>query len=134
MADWRKLALEAILADGEIDEAEVRVLQKELWADGKIDAKEVEFLIELRNIAQKKAKAKKKEVNPKFESLFFKAIEQNVLRDGQISSKEADWLRKMLFADGKIDDNEKKFLARIKKAATKTSPKFEQLYQECVAR
>jgi hypothetical protein len=25
-------------------------------------------------------------------------------------------------------------LARIKKAATKTSPKFEQLYQECVAR
>jgi hypothetical protein len=134
MADWRKLALEAILADGEIDEAEVRVLQKELWADGKIDAKEVEFLIELRNSAQKKAKAKKKEVNQKFENLFFKAIEQNVLRDGQISAKEADWLRKMLFADRKIDDNEKKFLTRIKKAATKTHPKFEQLYQECVAR
>lgn len=132
MADWRKLALEAILADGEIDEAEVRVLQKELWADGKIDAKEVEFLIELRNRAQKKAKGK--DLLPKFESLFFKAIEQNVLRDGQISAKEADWLRKMLFADGKIDDNEKKFLTRIKKAAIKTHPKFEQLYQECVAR
>src|SRR5579871_3709747 len=110
MADWRKLALEAILADGEIDDAEVRVLQKELWADGKIDAKEVEFLIELRNSAQKKAKSKKAEVNPKFETLFFKAIEQNVLRDGRISAKEAGWLRRMLFADGKIDDNEKKFL------------------------
>src|SRR5262249_58191312 len=134
MADFRKLALEAILADGAIDDAEVRVLQKELWADGKIDAKEVEFLIELRNSAQKKAKAKKKDVNPKFETLFFKAIEQNVLRDGQISAKEADWLRKMLFADRKIDDNEKKFLTRIKKAAKKTSPAFEQLYQECVAR
>jgi uncharacterized tellurite resistance protein B-like protein len=134
MADWRKLALEAILADGEIDDAEVRVLQKELWDDGKIDAKEVEFLIELRNTAQKKAKAKKAQVNPKFETLFFKAIEQNVLRDGRISGREAGWLRKMLFADGKIDDNEKKFLTRIKKAATKTSPDFDQLCQECLAR
>ncbi len=134
MADWRKLALEAILADGKIDDPEVKILQRELWADGKIDAKEIEFLIELRNSAQKKAKSKKEDVNPKFELLFFKAIEQNVLRDGQITSKEADWLRKMLFADGKIDANEKKFLTRIKKSATKTSPKFEQLYQECVAR
>src|SRR6516165_7448811 len=133
MADWRKLALEAILADGKIDDAEVRVLQKEFWADGKIDAKEVEFLIELRNIAQKKAKAKKEEVNPKFEALFFKAIEQNVLRDGRITAKEAGWLRRMLFADKKIDDNEKKFLTRIKKAATKTSPDFDQLCQECLA-
>jgi hypothetical protein len=134
MADWRKLALEAIVADGQIDDAEVKLLQRELWADGKIDAKEVQFLIELRNTAQKKAKAKKTTVNPKFETLFFKAIEENVLRDGQISAKEAEWLRKMLFADRKIDDNEKKFLSRIKKAAKKTSPAFEQLYQECVAR
>jgi uncharacterized tellurite resistance protein B-like protein len=133
MADWRKLALEAILADGTIDDAEVKILQRELWADKKIDAKEVEFLIDLRNSAQKKAKAKKVDVNPKFETLFFKAIEQNVLRDGKISAKEANWLRKMLFADRKIDDNEKKFLGRIKKAASKTSPEFDQLYQECVA-
>src|SRR5487761_517717 len=133
MADWRKLALEAILADGKIDDPEVKILQRELWADGKIDAKEVEFLIDLRNSAQKKAKAKKEEVNPKFETLFFKAIEENVLRDGKISAKEANWMRKMLFADGKIDDNEKKFLNRIKKAATKTSPEFERLYDECAA-
>ena len=133
MADWRKLALEAILADGKIDDAEVRVLQKEFWADGKIDAKEVEFLIELRNRAQKKAKAKGKDVNPKFETLFFKAIEQNVLRDGQISAKEADWLRKMLFADGKIDADEKNFLKSLKSKAKKTSSQFDALYEECVA-
>jgi uncharacterized tellurite resistance protein B-like protein len=133
VADFRKLAVEAILADGTIDDAEVRVLQKELWADGKIDAKEVEFLIELRNAAQKKAKAKKAEVNPRFETLFFKAIEQNILRDGQISGRETKWLRKMLFADNKIDDNEKKFLTRIKKAATKTSPDFDKLCQECLS-
>ena len=134
MADFRKLALEAILADGAIDDAEVRVLQKELWADKKIDPSEVGFLIELRNSAQKKAKAKKGKVNPKFEALFFKAIEQNVLRDGKIDAKEANWLRKMLFADRKIDDNEKKFLKRLKKSAKKTSPAFDQLYQQCVER
>lgn len=133
MTDWRKLAMEALVADGQIDDNEVKLLQRVLWEDGKIDAKEVQFLIELRNTAQKKAKAKKLTLNPKFETLFFKAIEENVLRDGQISAKEADWLRKMLFADRKIDDNEKKFLNRVKKAATKTSPAFERLYQECVA-
>jgi uncharacterized tellurite resistance protein B-like protein len=134
MADWRKLAMDAILADGEIDDAEVRVLQKELFADQKIDKEEVQFLIELRNSAQKKAKAKKITVNPKFETLFFKAIQHNVLRDGRIDAKEANWLRTMLFADKKIDDNEKKFLKRIHKEATQKSPEFEQLYQECAAR
>jgi hypothetical protein len=134
MAQWRKVALAAILADGEIDEAEVKVLRKELWADGEIDTDEVKFLIELRNEAQKRARARNAEVNPKFEQLFFKAIEQNVLKDGKIDTREANWLRNMLFADGKIDANEKKFLTRIKKAATGgTSTAFEKLYQECMA-
>ncbi|MHB1425546.1 MAG: tellurite resistance TerB family protein [Gemmataceae bacterium] len=134
MADWRKLAMETILADGEIDDAEVRILKKELFADAEIDSEEVQFLIELRNKAQKRAKTNATEVNPKFETLFFKAIQQNVLRDGKIDAEEANWLRTMLFADRKIDENEKKFLKRMKKEATHVSPEFEQLYQECVAR
>jgi uncharacterized membrane protein YebE (DUF533 family) len=134
MADWRKVAVAALLADGKIDDTEVKVLKKELWEDGKIDQDEVKFLVELRNAAQKKAKARKEEVNPKFEALFFKAIEENVLADGTIDAQEAAWLRAMLFADRKIDANEKKFLAKIKKAAKSTSPQFEQLYQECMAK
>jgi uncharacterized membrane protein YebE (DUF533 family) len=134
MADWRKVAVAALLADGKIDDTEVKVLKKELWEDGKIDQEEVKFLVELRNAAQKKAKARKEEVNPKFEALFFKAIEENVMADGTIDAQEAAWLRAMLFADRKIDANEKKFLARIKKAARSTSPEFEQLYQECMAK
>jgi hypothetical protein len=136
MADdkWRKIAIAAILADGQIDEAEVKVLRRELWADGKIDEEEVRFLIDLRNAAQKKAKAAKAEVSPKFEQLFFKAVEENVLQDGRIDAAEAKWLRDMLFADKKIDANEKKFLTKIKKAARSTSPEFEQLYQECMAK
>ncbi len=134
MADFKKLAITTLLADGKIDDDEVRALKRELWEDGQIDQDEVRFLIELRNQAQKKAKAKKEEVNPKFTALFFQAIEQNVLKDGTIDAAEAGWLREMLFADGKIDEDEKKFLARIKKAAKSTSPQFNNLYEECMSR
>src|SRR5436309_1563002 len=103
MADWRKLAISTILADGKIDDDEIKALKKELWEDGQIDQEEVKFLIDLRNAAQKKAKAKKEEVNPKFTAMFFKAIELNVLKDGNIDAAESGWLREMLFADGKID-------------------------------
>ncbi len=130
MADWRKVALTAILADGKIDDDEVKVLRKELYADGKIDKEEVEFLIELRNAAQKKAKGA--EINAKFETFFFKAIQDNVLGDLSIDAEEANWLRKMLYADKKIADNEKKFLAKLKKTATSTSPEFDKLYEECM--
>ena len=132
MAEWRKLAVQLTLADGKIDDDEVKILKKELWADGKIDKQEVDFLIELRNAAQKKAKARKQHVNANFEKLFFRAIEENVLKDGQIDAAEARWLEKMLFADGKIDANEKKFLARLKKGAKKTSPAFDALYAKCL--
>ena len=119
MADWRKLAINTLLADGKIDDDEVKALRKELWEDGKIDMEEVKFLIELRNAAQKKAKAKKEEVNPKFTALFFKAIEENVLKDGKIDAAEAGWLREMLFADGKIDADERKFLERSRRPPRK---------------
>jgi uncharacterized membrane protein YebE (DUF533 family) len=132
MADWKKLAISTLLADGKIDDDEVKVLKKELYADGKIDKGEVNFLIELRNAAQKKAKGAA--VNPKFETLFFNALEDNVLKDGKIDTAEAKWLRTMLFADGKIDASEKKFLTKLKNGATKTSPAFETLYTECMGK
>jgi hypothetical protein len=130
MADWRKLAISALLADGVIDDTEVKVIKKELYADGKIDRQEVEFLVELRNEAQKKAKGAP--MHSGFENLFFKAVQDNVLDNGIISTKEANWLRKMLYADNKIDESEKKFLKKLKGAATKTSPAFDALYAECV--
>jgi hypothetical protein len=132
MADWKKLAAAAILADGRIDDAEVKLLRKELLADKKIDKQEVSFLIELRNEAQKKAKARKAKVNPAFEKFFFDAIAMNVLADKTIDKAEAAWLRKMLYADKKIDENEKRFLRRLQKEAKKTSPAFDALCKECL--
>ena len=84
-----------------------------------------------RNAAQKKAKATKEEVSASFEKMFFKAIEENVLKDGQIDAAEAKWLEAMLFADGKIDDNEKQFLTRLKKAA-RSCPEFDALCAKCL--
>ena len=130
MADWKQLALKTILADGKIDDDEVKVLRKELYADGKIDKAEVEFLIALRNEAQKRAKGGP--INANFEKLFFKAMADKVLDNGIISTAEARWLRAMLYADKKIDANEKKFLKDLKKNAKKISAEFESLYAKCV--
>ena len=131
MADWRKLAMAAILADGKIDDTEVKILRKELFGDKKIDDDERDFLIALRNAAQKKAY--RGQLRPAFEKFFFEAIENNVLADGVIDAAEAKWLQKLIFADKKVDDNEKKFLARLKKGAKKTSPAFDALYEKCMA-
>src|SRR5207249_165445 len=77
MADLQKLKA-TILADGTIEDHEVAILRQELYADGKIDQEEVEFLIALRNEAR--------EVCPSFEEFFFQAIKENVLADGVIDA------------------------------------------------
>ena len=123
MADLKKLK-EAILADGVIEDHEVETIRRELYADGKIDRDEVEFLVALRNEAR--------EVCPAFEAFFFEAAKQNVLADGAIDAEEAEWLRRMLFADGKIDEREKKFLWELRHEAERLSPAFQQLYDECL--
>jgi len=125
MTDWRTLAKKVILADGKIDESEVKVLRRELYADGVIDKKEVEFLIELRNSA--------KEPSPAFKRFFFKAVKDNVLKDGTIDASETRWLKKMIYADRKIDADEKKFIKELKRDARRTSPAFEALYEEVVS-
>ena len=86
MANWRNLAMTLILADGQIDDTEVKILKKELFADKKIDKEEAEFLVELRNKAQKKAK--ETGINPAFEKLFFTALETHILEDGVIDADE----------------------------------------------
>ena len=126
------MAVAAILADNQIDENEVKILNKELKeADGKIGEEGVKFLVELRNTAQKKAKAKKEELTVAFEKFFFKVITENVLKDGKIDANEAGWLRTTLFADGKIDDREMTFLKDIHKKAKTKSPEFEKLFTDC---
>lgn len=132
MANWRNLALAAILADGKIGADEIKVLRKELWADGKIDRAEAEFLVELRNAAKKKSKSGR--INPIFEKFFFQAVEHYVLADGVVSAAEAKWLKEVVYADKKVDVNEKKFLKALQRKAKKTSPQFEALCAACAGK
>ena len=44
--------------------------------------------------------------------------------------EESAWLRRMLFADGKIDDEERKFLHELKGEAKQVSHEFEALFNE----
>jgi uncharacterized membrane protein YebE (DUF533 family) len=135
MADYRKLAIAALLADGKIDDTEVKILGKQLKeANGRIGKDGIKFLVELRNTAQKRGKATNEELPESFERFFFKVVTDNVLADGKIDASEAAWLRNTLFADGKIDDREMAFLKNLDKKATKKSTAFEKLYSECEAK
>jgi uncharacterized membrane protein YebE (DUF533 family) len=124
MADWRKLAKALALADGRIDTRETAIIKAEIWADGKLDKSELEFLLDLKKSA--------KGTVGEFNKMLFSALKAAVLADGEISAKEANWLRQFLYADGKIDDEEKAFLKELKAGASTTAPEFETLYRQAM--
>jgi hypothetical protein len=124
MADWRRLAKALALADGRIDEREAHIIHHELLKDHKIDRSELEFLLELRREA--------KEVVPSFNHFVHTVIRKVILDDGVISDHEAAWLRHWIFADGKVDPDEKQLLQDLKQGARQVSKDFQALYDECM--
>ena len=124
MVDYEKLKVR-VLNDNAIDELDVDLICRALYLEGKIDKQVVQFLIALRNEA--------KRVCPLFEQFFFETIESNVLADGRIDMKEAAWLGRMLFSDGKIDEHEMRFLWNLKRRAKWICPEFQRLYDECMS-
>lgn len=123
MTNLRKLE-EQILANGKVTSQDLEVLKRELYADGKIDRAEADFLVELHKRVEHK--------NPGFEHFFYKAIKDHILTDGRIDAEEAAWLRQMLFADDKIDDEERKFMHELKGEAKQVSKEFEALFKDCM--
>src|SRR5690348_14394389 len=113
-----------ILATGKIDGPELEVLRRQLYADGKIDRTKADFLVELHKRVQHST--------PAFEQFFYQAIKDHILSDGWIDGENAAWLRRMLCADGKIADEERKFLHELKGEAKKVSREFERLFAECM--
>jgi hypothetical protein len=111
-----------IQANGRVDGPELEVLRRELYAGGKIDRRGADFLVELHKRVQ--------HLTPAFEHFFYKAIKDHILAHGRIDAEEAAWLRRMLFADGKIDDEERKFLHELKGEAKQVSREFEVLFEE----
>ena len=114
--------------------AKLKALKRELLEDDKLDLEEIRFLMELRTLAGKRAKAKKATVDPAFDETFFKLLYDQLMADGKVDRAAAGWLREVMFHDGKIDKNEKAFLQKLKKAAkNQTSPEFDELYEECMS-
>lgn len=124
MANWRQLAMSALLADGGIDEREVELLRKEFFADRRIDRAEMEFLLEARKKASSCAAS--------FEKLLFEALRSVILDGGAITAEKTAWIREFLYADGKVDAAEKHWLRELKKLADRVSPEFEALYNQAV--
>jgi hypothetical protein len=109
---------------GRVHRQDLKTLRQLLYADGKIDRAEADFLVELYKRVQTRS--------PSFEQFFYKAIKDHILAKGRISAGEAEWLRQMLFGDGKIRDEERQFLHELKGEAQEISPEFEALLKECM--
>jgi hypothetical protein len=125
MADYRKLVIDLIAADGTFDATETKVLKKALWSDGKITREEVYFIGELRAVLVKKSKGEPTEGIDKF---FLAALHENVLGNGIISAEEVDIIKKHVIGDKRLVAHAKKFLDGLKKKATTIPPEFDALY------
>jgi hypothetical protein len=62
-----------------------------------------------------------------------KSVEDHVMKDGDITAYEAEWLRKTFFADKRIDAREWRLIQDLHKKAKKKAPEFDQLYADCEA-
>ena len=111
-----------ILANGKVDGPELEMLRRQLYAGNKIGRREADFLVELHKRVQHRT--------PAFEQFFYQAIKDHILGHGRIDAEEAAWLRRMVFTDGKIDDEERKFLHELKGEAKQVSREFEVLFAE----
>jgi hypothetical protein len=124
MPNLKQLMAE-VLADGRIEGQSIERLRNELYADGKIDRAEADFLVELHKRVQRPA-------GPGWQKFFYKAIKDHILADGSIDAGETAWLRQMLWDDGQIDEDERKFLHELRGEARQVSPEFEALFAECM--
>jgi hypothetical protein len=121
MQDLRQIEHD-ILANGKVDGPELEVLRRQLYAGGTINRRGADFLVELHKRVQ--------HMTPAFEQFFYQAIKDHILAQGRIDAEETVWLRRMLFADGKIDDQERKFLHELQGEAKQVSREFEVLFQD----
>lgn len=123
MLDLRQME-QQILANGKVERHELEAMHRELYTNGKIDRRAADFLVVLHKRVQ--------HTTPDFEHFFYKAIKDHILVDDRIDAEQAAWLRRLLFTDGKINDEERKFLHELKGEAKQICREFEVLFEECM--
>jgi hypothetical protein len=126
MADFRKLAIDLVAADGKVDRAEIKVLKKALYADNVIDLNEIQFLSELRAAVVKKGKKKSTGAIDKF---FVKALQDHILHDGIVTAEEVALIRTHVLSDKKLKKEARKLAKNLKKKATTAAPELDALLE-----
>jgi len=124
MADWKNTAKAFLLADGGIDDREVGVLRKELFADGKIDDVEMDFLLELKRDA--------KRLVPNFHFLVIEALKSFCLAGDAVKPIATSLFRRWM-QPGKVGYVEKRYLDEVRGAARQAPQDFDQLYRQLTA-
>lgn len=115
---------EKILANGKVDGVELEELRGVLEADGKIDRNEADVLVEIHKRVRNH--------NPGFEHFFYQMIKRHLLADGKIAAAEVPWIEQMLGSDGRLEDEERRFLCELKGEAQEVCPEFEKLFHRCM--
>ena len=113
-----------VLANGRVDGPELETLRQQVYAGGKIERRAADFLVELHKRVQ--------HMTPAFEQFFYQAVKDYILSHGRIDAEETAWLRQMLFADGAIKDEERKFLHELRGEVKQVCREFEKLFLECM--
>jgi hypothetical protein len=107
------------LADGKIDDADLKPIKDALFEDGQLDLDDVKLLVELYCDTRQRSAA--------FEELFFSVLEQVFLADEEVQPSEQFYLLKMLYSDREISQAERDFLSRLKAKASRRAPEFAAL-------
>lgn len=115
---------QAVLAKSRVDGTDLEELRTAIYANGTVDRPKADFLAELHKRVQR--------MTPAFDHFFYQAVKDHILGDGQIDASDTAWLRQLLFADGAIDDQERKLLHELKGEAKQTGPEFAALFHECM--
>jgi len=111
-----------ILARGKVDGPELEELRRQIYSNGKIDRSKADFLVALFKRVQHRT--------PAFEQFFYRAIKDHILAKGRIDAEQTSWLRRMLWADGAIKDEERTLLHELQGEAGQVCPEFEVLFRQ----
>ena len=113
-----------ILATGKVDSDHLEALRLALYTGGTVGRSEADLLVELHKRVQRP--------NPGFEHLYYRAIKDHILTGDRIDAERVAWLRRVLFADGQITDEERQLLHELRGEAQKLSHEFETLFREAM--
>jgi uncharacterized tellurite resistance protein B-like protein len=101
------LDIQAIIADGKVDAAEVAAIRAVIYSDGRVSREEADMLFAIADATADGAN------DPTWDDLFCDAIYEHIAEDGDLSVEEIDWLAAKIGGDGKTSALERRLLGEL---------------------